>query len=48
MITDADEALDGALMPLGGFEINSGYKGYGLSFMVEAFCGLLSGEEMAY
>lgn len=31
------------LMPLGGKEENSGYKGYGLAMMVEVFCGILSG-----
>merc|ERR1711962_35946 len=41
---DPAEALaGGALMPLGGQEINSGYKGFGLAMMVEVFCGLLSG-----
>ncbi len=30
-------------MPLGGEEINSGYKGYGLGMMVDLFCGLMSG-----
>ncbi|KAK7109474.1 uncharacterized oxidoreductase YjmC-like [Littorina saxatilis] len=33
----------GGLMPLGGSEECSGYKGYGLSMMVDVFCGLLSG-----
>merc|ERR1719334_212694 len=42
--TEPSEALKGgALMPLGGPEINSGYKGYGLAMMVEIFCGILSG-----
>ncbi|KAK3603644.1 hypothetical protein CHS0354_017361 [Potamilus streckersoni] len=31
------------LFPLGGTEKTSGYKGYGLSMMVELFCGILSG-----
>lgn len=31
------------LRPLGGAENTSGYKGYGLSMMVEIFCGILSG-----
>ncbi|XP_060530924.1 uncharacterized oxidoreductase YjmC-like [Cylas formicarius] len=31
------------LMPLGGTELNSGYKGYGLSMLVEVLCGMLSG-----
>jgi LDH2 family malate/lactate/ureidoglycolate dehydrogenase len=30
----------GALLPLGG---DQGHKGYGLSFMVEVFCGILTG-----
>ncbi|XP_028390797.1 uncharacterized protein LOC114515694 [Dendronephthya gigantea] len=34
---------DGGLMPLGGGEKTSGYKGYGLGFMVELFCGIMSG-----
>ncbi|PVD29463.1 hypothetical protein C0Q70_08714 [Pomacea canaliculata] len=33
----------GGLMPLGGTEETSGYKGYGLAMMVEVFCGILSG-----
>ena len=33
----------GALMPLGGPELMRGYKGYGLSFMVDIFSGILSG-----
>jgi len=42
--TSPAAAMDkGALMPLGGEELNSGYKGYGLAMMVELFCGLLSG-----
>ncbi|XP_046846602.1 uncharacterized oxidoreductase YjmC-like isoform X1 [Xenia sp. Carnegie-2017] len=40
---DAAKALNGGLNPLGGSEVNSGYKGYGLCFMVELFCGILSG-----
>jgi ureidoglycolate dehydrogenase (NAD+) len=35
--TDANAALDGFLMPMGG------YKGYGLALMVDLFAGLLSG-----
>jgi LDH2 family malate/lactate/ureidoglycolate dehydrogenase len=34
-------------MPLGGDEINSGYKGYGLAMMVELLCGLMSGSKYA-
>ncbi|KAI8787075.1 uncharacterized oxidoreductase YjmC-like isoform X1 [Biomphalaria glabrata] len=33
------------LMPLGGTEECSGYKGYGLSMMVEVFCGILAGAQ---
>lgn len=31
------------LLPLGGSEESGGYKGYGLSMMVEILCGILSG-----
>ncbi|XP_048746557.2 uncharacterized protein LOC125659053 [Ostrea edulis] len=31
------------LLPLGGSEESGGYKGYGLSMMVEVLCGILSG-----
>lgn len=42
--TNAQEAYDvGNLLPLGGEELNSGYKGYGLATMVEVLCGVLSG-----
>lgn len=33
----------GALMPLGGIDIMSGYKGYGLALMADILCGTLSG-----
>ncbi|XP_038663966.1 uncharacterized oxidoreductase YjmC-like [Scyliorhinus canicula] len=33
----------GGLVPLGGSEATSGYKGYGLSMLVEVFCGMLTG-----
>ncbi len=33
----------GALMPLGGIDILAGYKGYGLSLLVDILCGVLSG-----
>jgi len=33
----------GGLLPLGGAEISSGYKGYGLGMLTEIFCGILSG-----
>ena len=42
--TDARDAFNAArLMPLGGVEENSSYKGYGLALMVEVLCGILSG-----
>ncbi|VEN44342.1 unnamed protein product [Callosobruchus maculatus] len=42
--TNAEVALGARkLMPLGGTEINSGYKGYGLGMLVEIFSGILSG-----
>lgn len=41
--TDPKEAMFGALMPLGGPETHSGYKGYGLGMLVEIFCGIMSG-----
>ncbi|XP_021697897.1 uncharacterized protein LOC5575133 [Aedes aegypti] len=42
--TDANLAFDtGCLMPLGGTELTSGYKGYGLAAMVEVFCGIMAG-----
>ena len=43
--TDTYKALNGGiLMPLGGTEMNSGYKGYGLAMLVEIFSGVLSGK----
>ncbi|XP_013396084.1 uncharacterized protein LOC106163118 [Lingula anatina] len=33
----------GGLLPLGGAEETSGYKGYGLALMVEVLCGITSG-----
>lgn len=43
---DAKEAYKTSLlMPLGGPEHNSGYKGYGLALMVEILCGILSGSQ---
>lgn len=43
---NAEEAYKAALlMPLGGKESNSGYKGYGLGLMVEILCGILSGSQ---
>uniref|UniRef100_A0A8C4Q6Z6 Malate dehydrogenase n=1 Tax=Eptatretus burgeri TaxID=7764 RepID=A0A8C4Q6Z6_EPTBU len=39
-----EEVLDGGgLLSLGGSELTGGYKGYGLSMMVEIFCGILAG-----
>ena len=44
MTTDPDEALRGALLPLGGFGIDhGGHKGYGLGLLVDILCGVLSG-----
>ncbi|XP_024874808.1 uncharacterized protein LOC112456478 [Temnothorax curvispinosus] len=41
---DAEEAFKASLlMPLGGAEHTSGYKGYGLGLMVEILCGILTG-----
>ncbi|XP_046617169.1 uncharacterized oxidoreductase YjmC [Neodiprion virginianus] len=43
---DAAEAVRTAcLMPLGGEERNSGYKGYGMALMVEVLCGILTGSK---
>nr|XP_006822613.1 PREDICTED: uncharacterized protein LOC100377141 [Saccoglossus kowalevskii] len=40
--TDSKSVLQGGgLLPLGGSEETSGYKGYGLAMMVEMFCGIL-------
>jgi LDH2 family malate/lactate/ureidoglycolate dehydrogenase len=40
----ADEALLGALLPLGGLGVeNGGHKGYGLGLLVDLMCGVLSG-----
>ncbi|CAG2167507.1 unnamed protein product [Oppiella nova] len=36
-----------ALLPLGGVEKSSGYKGYGLAMMVEVFTAILSGSAVA-
>ncbi|OXA61225.1 uncharacterized oxidoreductase YjmC [Folsomia candida] len=42
--TDANEAMGAcSMMPLGGGELNSGYKGYGLAVVVELFCGIMAG-----
>jgi LDH2 family malate/lactate/ureidoglycolate dehydrogenase len=37
-----EEALQGALQPLGGEEASGGYKGYGLALIVELLCGILA------
>jgi LDH2 family malate/lactate/ureidoglycolate dehydrogenase len=38
------QALEGALLPLGGFGTdNGGHKGYGLGLLVEIMCAVLSG-----
>jgi len=44
MTTDPMGVLDGgALMPLGGPDFLRGYKGYGLSLLVDLFAGILAG-----
>ncbi|XP_049816450.1 uncharacterized oxidoreductase YjmC-like [Schistocerca nitens] len=44
LTTDAEVAFKtGLLMPLGGSETHSGYKGYCLGILVEVFSGILSG-----
>ncbi len=44
MTNDPDEALRGALLPLGGFGTETGgHKGYGLGLLVDILCGVLSG-----
>ncbi len=42
--TDAEAAMKGSLLPLGGSEATSGHKGYGLQLLVEILCGITSGE----
>ncbi len=39
--TTPDEALAGALLPLGGLEETAGYKGYGLALAVDILTGVL-------
>jgi len=41
--TTPEQALAGALQPLGGEESTGGYKGYGLALMVELLTGILGG-----
>ncbi|HTU70901.1 MAG TPA: Ldh family oxidoreductase [Candidatus Baltobacteraceae bacterium] len=44
MTADPDEALRGALLPLGGFGMEGGgHKGYGLGLLADILCGVLSG-----
>lgn len=44
MTMDADVGFNsGCLAPLGGSEVTSGFKGYGLGAMIEVLCGVLSG-----
>ncbi|XP_049762387.1 uncharacterized oxidoreductase YjmC-like [Schistocerca cancellata] len=46
--TDAEVAFKtGLLMPLGGSETHSGYKGYCLGILVEVFSGILSDDMVA-
>lgn len=46
LTTSAADAYDATLlMPLGGEERHSGYKGYGLATMVEVLCGIISGSK---
>jgi len=41
---DAQAALKGALLPLGGLGVdNGGHKGYGLGLLADILCGVLSG-----
>lgn len=41
--TSPEAALHGALMPLGGTEEGGGYKGYGLTLLVDILTGVLGG-----
>jgi LDH2 family malate/lactate/ureidoglycolate dehydrogenase len=41
--TTPEEALAGALQPLGGTEETAGYKGYGLALLVDILTGVLAG-----
>lgn len=48
MTTNADLAFEsGCLAPLGGDEITSGFKGYGLGAMVEVLCGIMAGSNFS-
>ena len=42
-LPETDPFVAKYLMPLGGEQITSGHKGYGLAVMVETFCGPLAG-----
>lgn len=43
-VTDPQAALEGALLPLGGFGTeHGGHKGYGLGLLVDILCGVLGG-----
>ena len=35
---------DGGILPLGGLPITGGYKGFGLSILIDVLCGILSGK----
>ncbi|XP_041984863.1 (2R)-3-sulfolactate dehydrogenase (NADP(+))-like [Aricia agestis] len=49
LATDPQVAFDTSrLLPLGGFEETSGYKGFGLSTMVEVLCSGLSGSNATH
>ena len=41
--TEPAAALEGALLPLGGVEATGGYKGYGLTLLVDILTGVLAG-----
>jgi LDH2 family malate/lactate/ureidoglycolate dehydrogenase len=41
--TDPEAAFEGALQPLGGTEETGGYKGYGLTLLVDILTGVLGG-----
>lgn len=41
--TPSEVLNGGGLLPLGGTEESGGYKGYGLSMMVEMMCGIMAG-----
>jgi LDH2 family malate/lactate/ureidoglycolate dehydrogenase len=44
MTYDPDEALRGALLPLGGFGTEGGgHKGFGMGLLADILCGVLSG-----